>query len=176
MPDAGHAGTFWLRRVRGGEELFLCSSLDKLIIVWSDGRYRVVNPPDKLFVDKSMIYCAIMDKDRQMTVVYTQKDYGFTYIKRFTFGGAIMNRDYLCTPEHSTILHLQEGSPENIYVKYKPSKGQRIHQQCFHPGDVIVKGVKAKGVQMTSKSIARIAVDRPRWWKDDAETPRGVML
>ena len=36
--------------IRGGEELFKCSSLDRLLFVWKDGRYRMCPPEEKIFV------------------------------------------------------------------------------------------------------------------------------
>jgi topoisomerase-4 subunit A len=161
--------------IRGGEPLFDCSSLDKIIVVWDDGRYRMMPPPDKLFIDKNMIYCAIFDRDRQMTCVYTEPSYGFTYIKRFTFGGAIQNKEYRLAPEKSEVRLMVEGTPETLFIKYKPAKSQRIHQQVFSPAEVMIKGVSARGIQMTSKDIAKLAVEKPRWWEDDAESPKGVL-
>jgi len=162
--------------IRNAETLFQCSSLDKIIVCWDDGRYKVLPPPDKFFVDKNMLYCALFDRDRQMTCVYTQKDHGFSYLKRFTFGGAIQNKEYRLAPENSEVQLLQEGTPENIYLKYRPAKSQRIHQQVFTPSEVLVKGVSARGIQMTSKGISRIATQKPGWWEDDAESPKGVLL
>ncbi|MFZ4395550.1 MAG: DNA topoisomerase IV subunit A [Kiritimatiellia bacterium] len=162
--------------IRNAETLFQCSSLDKLVVCWDDGRYKVLPPPDKFFVDKNMIYCAIFDRDRQLTCVYTQKDHGFSYLKRFTFGGAIQNKEYRLAPENSEVQLLQEGTPETIYVKYRPAKSQRIHQQTFTPSEVGIKGVSARGIQMTSKGISKIESHKPRWWEDDVDSPRGVLL
>ena len=162
--------------IRNAEALFQCSSLDKIIVCWNDGRYKVMPPPDKFFVDKNMIYCAIFDRDRQMTCVYTQQEHGFSYLKRFTFGGAIQNKEYRLAPENSEVQLLQEGTPENIYLKYRPAKSQRISQQVFTPSEVLVKGVASRGIQMTSKAIAKIETHKPRWWEDDAESPKGVLV
>jgi topoisomerase-4 subunit A len=162
--------------LRNGELLFECSSLDRIIVVWDDGRYKMMPPPDKLFVDKNMLYCKKFDRDRQMTCVYTEGKYGFTYIKRFAFGGAIQNKEYRLAPAGSKIRLLEEGTPEAIYVKYKPAKSQRIHQQVFSPDEVIIKGVSARGVQMTSKGIAKIATAQQKWWDSGDNTPRGVLL
>lgn len=171
-PETGYLG----HGIKAGEERFACSSLDKLILVWDDGRYCVMPPPEKLFVDKNLVYCAIMDRKRQMTLVYTLSDCGFTYLKRFTFGGAILNRDYRCIPAKGRICLLREGTPETLFVKYKPAKGQRIHQQCFTPADVMVKSVNARGIQMTAKPIARISDEKPRGWQDEKNGPNGKLL
>lgn len=169
--ENGYIGT----DIRGGEELFKCSSLDKIIVVWEDGRYKMMPPPDKFFVDKNHIYCQLFDRDKEFTAVYTEPHYGFTYIKRFAFGGAIQNKEYHLAPEKSEVLLFEEGVPDAVYVKYKPAKAQRIHQQMFTPAEVLVKGVSAKGIQMTSKDISKIATKKPGWWDDSEATPKGVL-
>jgi topoisomerase-4 subunit A len=169
--ENGYIGT----DIRGGEELFKCSSLDKIIVVWEDGRYKMMPPPDKFFVDKNHLYCRIFDRDRAFTAIYTEPHYGFTYIKRFAFGGAIQNKEYRLAPEKSEVLLFEEGTPDTVFVKYKPAKAQRIHQQLFSPGEVHVKGVAAKGVQMTSKDIAKLSTKTPAWWDDSDKSPKGML-
>ena len=169
--ENGYIGT----DIRGGEELFKCSSLDKVLVVWEDGRYKMMPPPDKFFIDKSYQYCKIFDRDKEFTAVYTEPHYGFTYIKRFAFGGAIQNKEYRLAPEKSKLLLFEEGTPETVFLKYKPAKAQRIHQQIFSPSEVLVKGVSAKGIQMTSKDVAKIATKKPGWWDDSEATPKGVL-
>ncbi len=171
--EGGFIGT----DVRGGEELFKCSSLDKILIVWDDGRYKMMPPPDKIFIDHDFTDIRLYDRNREFTAVYTEAHYGFTYIKRFAFGGLIQNKEYRLAPEKSKLLLFCEGTPETLYVKYRPSKGQRIHQQAFTPSEVVVKGVSARGRQMTSKPVARLTTDKPRGWNDsDENSPKGVLL
>ena len=73
-------------------------------------------------------------------------------------------------------LSRKEGTPEAVYVKYRKTKGQRISQQAFHPGDIPVKGAKPRGNQMTLKPIEKLADRKPAWWDDAAVGPRGAML
>ncbi|MDH3981781.1 MAG: DNA topoisomerase IV subunit A, partial [Kiritimatiellaceae bacterium] len=64
-----------------GEVLMECSSLDKLLVVWTNGQYKVLPPPEKLFVDDSLERCEVFDRDKAFTAVYT--DARITYLKRF---------------------------------------------------------------------------------------------
>ncbi len=160
-----------------GEPLLECSSLDKLIAVWADARYKVFPPPDKLFTDTNLLYAAKFDRDRVMTAVFRWEQ--ITFLKRFTFGGAIQNKDYLCAPEGSELLFFSDAEIPELYLKYKPAKNQKIHQQIFKPGDVPVKGVQARGNQMTMKVVDKIAAGptKPRWWRDeDGDGPKGVLF
>lgn len=157
-----------------GDSVLSCSSYDKLFLMWKDGTYKVIQPPDKFFVDKHLVYCAKADRNRVMTMVYTYED--LTYIKRFKVGGTILDKEYLATPKGAKVLLLEEGTPDTVYVKYKPAKRQRIHQQTFQPADIPVKTAKAMGNHMTAKAVARIAVKRPRWWDPNEASPNGVVV
>ena len=158
-----------------GEPAFHCSSYDKIILVWDDCSYRIIPPPEKLFVDKNLIYAAVHDRDRVMTLVYVGD--GITHLKRFTFGGAILNKDYFCAPDNQKpkALFFSDEQPETLYVKYAPRKGQQIHQQEFDPAKVIVRTPKTRGIQMTSKRVTSITAQKPRNW-DAQSGPKGALL
>ena len=157
-----------------GDELFTCSSYDKILLVWNDGCYQVMHTPEKLFVDQGLIHCAPFDRDQDYTIVFTHE--AVTFMKRFTFGGAIMNRDYSCSVSKSKIWLLETGVPDEIFVKYKRAKNQRINQQVFHPGKVPLKGAKARGNQITVKEIAEISTVKPRGWSRGKASPRGAPM
>ena len=157
-----------------GEPDFTCSSLAKLLLLWQDGRYRVVPPPEKLFVDKDLLYAGVFDRDAVCTMVYTAEN--ATSIKKFNFGGVIQNRDYNALPAEGKILYFSPDVPEQLYVVYAPKKGQQIRQQVFATKYVRQHGVKSRGVRMTTKKIAAIGHNKPRSW-DDKEAPvRGALL
>ena len=185
--------------LRTGDELFKCSSLDELILVWKDGRFKKTQPEDKIFVDKNLLavirYNQEKDREsREFTCVYEEGGYGFSYIKRFRFGGLIRNKDYFLAPEKpkSRILFFQEGCPETLYVKFKPAKNQKIHQQHFLPREQVskvnpttgksektdvvpVRTASTKGKQLTTKPIARISSAKGSWWDDSATPSKGVL-
>lgn len=168
------AATGYFGHAVDGEPCFSCSSLDKIMLAWADGRYKMMPPPDKLFVDQNLIYRDLHQRDRVMTAVYTAG--GITYLKRFTFGGAIMNKEYLFTLPDAKVWLLSDADPENIYVIYAPAKGQRINQQIYHARDVAVKGVSARGVQMTVKDIKSVSSTKPRNWDDKEQSPKGSWM
>ncbi len=157
-----------------GEPLFSCSSYDKVVAVQGDGRYRVMPPPEKQFVDKDLVYADVASRDKVFTLVYTNG--GITYMKRFQFGGAIQNREYRCAPEDSKILIFEEGTVDAIYVKYAKAKRQRITQQIFKTADLPVRTPKAKGLQMTVKKIKWIGTAKPRGWQDSKDNPDGALI
>jgi len=185
--------------LRNGDELFKCSSLDELILVWRDGRFKKVQPEDKIFVDKDLLavirYNQEKDREtRDFTCVYEEGGYGFSYIKRFRFGGLIRNKEYRLAPEKpkSKIIFFQAGCPDTIYVKFKPAKNQKIHQQHFLPKEqvkrtnaetgkpepqdvVLIRSAGAKGKQLTTKPIARISASKGSWWDESEPPSKGIL-
>ena len=182
--------------IRGGDEMFKCSSLDKLVLIWKDGRYKMCPPDDKIFVDKDLVEVFLFnpekDREKEFTCVYEDGLYGFSYVKFLSFGGMINNKEYRMAPEKSRIILFMPGAPESIWVKYRPAKNQRVHQQMFDLKEYY-KSKKTgddgkpkplpgasyngnRGKQVTMKAIARVAVSRPSWWDDSEDSPQGVLL
>ena len=157
------------------ESSLSCSSYDKILLVWDDGRYKVIAPPEKLFVDKNLVHFALADRDKVFILVYRGPDQ-ITYLKRFSFGGTILNKEYSCTTARSKVLLFLDRTPEELFVKYDPAKGQRIHQQVFRPQELPVKGVKARGSMLTIKKVSTIGTRKPRNWDDTQKSPRGALF
>lgn len=164
--DKGYLGY----KISGDEFNLDCTKFDKLLLVFRDGHYKVVELPEKLFVGPDLIYCAIPDRDAITTLAYTNRE--ATYLKRFTFGGSILNKIYHCIPPKSKILFFEPGTPAEIYVKYKPAPYQKVNQQLANPSQVLVKGVKSRGIQLSIKEVSSINSKPPRGWDPDAPTTR----
>jgi topoisomerase-4 subunit A len=137
-----------------GDASFRCSPLDRLLLVWEDGRYQIIPPPEKLFVDKNLLYFNIFDRDKIFTIVYSTS--AATFLKRFTFGGAIMNRDYNCAQEHAKIRYLTDRSVNEVRLKYRHVKGARIDEQTFAAGEIAVRGPKTRGNQVTKRTVTSV--------------------
>ena len=138
-----------------GEASFRCSPLDRLLLVWEDGRYQLIPPPEKLFVDKNLVYINIFDRDKIFTIIYSTST--GTFFKRFTFGGAIMNRDYNCAQEHATIRYLTDRSVNEVRLKYRHVKGARFDEQTFATKEIAVRGPKTRGNQVTKRTVTSVS-------------------
>ena len=157
-------------KVQGEEFEIACSKLDKLLLVFRDGGYRVVQVEEKTFVGSDLLYCAHPDRDAEYTMVYRLAK--ATFLKRLRIGGTILNKEYRCAPEKSKILLWEEGTPETLYIRYKPAPYQRFAQQTLAPGELAVKGPKVRGKQITIKEVASVRSSPPRNWDAEAPTSR----
>ncbi|MBV9299102.1 MAG: DNA topoisomerase IV subunit A [Verrucomicrobia bacterium] len=138
------------------ESAFRCSPLDRLLLVWDTGRYQMIPPPDKLFVDKNLVYFGIFDREKTFTLVYSTEK--ATFVKRFSFGGAIMNRDYNCAQENAKIRLLTDRPITEIRLKYRHSKGARVHEQSVSASDFAVRGPKTRGNQVTKRTVTSVTI------------------
>jgi topoisomerase-4 subunit A len=153
----------------GGEEFKMdCTRFDKLLLVFKDGHYKMIELPEKLFVGPDLVYCGVPERDRVFTVAYTNRD--ASYLKRFTFGGMILDKEYFCIAEKSRILFFETDTPERLYIKYKPAPHQKVSQQTCQPGELSVKGAKSIGNQISIKDVQSVNTKPPRNWDPEATT------
>ena len=157
-----------------GEPLISCSPLDRLLLVWRDGRCKVVAPPEKLFVDSTLIYWAILDRDRVMTAVY-EHDF-FAYYKKFTVGGLTTNRESRIAPKGASIRLFSDANPPVLYVRYAADSRIRIRQQRYAVERQPVRGRDAKGLVLTANMIEFIGVEKAADWDDALTGPPGKFI
>jgi topoisomerase-4 subunit A len=153
-------------KVSGEEFKLECTKFDKLIMVFKDGHYKVTELPEKLFVGPDLVYCATPERERIFTLAYTNRQ--ATYLKRFAFGGTIMDKEYFCIPEKSRIMFFGPDTPKELYIRYKPAAYQKVNQQTCNPADVAIKGVKSRGNQISIKEVSSITSEPTRGWDDKA--------
>ncbi|MEO7299767.1 MAG: DNA topoisomerase IV subunit A [Verrucomicrobiota bacterium] len=157
-------------KVSGEEFKIDCTKFDKLLLVFKDGHYKVLELPEKTFVGPDLIHSDLPERDRVFTLCYTNRE--ATYLKRFTFGGTILDKEYFCIPEKSKILFFEPETPKELFIKYKPAPHQKIHQQTCDPSEVGVKGAKTVGRQISIKDVGSINSKPPRNWESDLPITR----
>lgn len=157
-----------------GEPLTTCSPLDRLLLIWKDGRCKVVPPPDKLFVDTSLIYCAILDRERLLAIVY-ELDF-FAYYKKFKVGGLTTNRESRIAPKGSKIRFFSVDDPPELYVRYAKDERIKIRQQRFSVEKQPLRGRDTKGLVLTANMIEYIAAEKAPDWDDALTGPPGKFL
>ena len=159
-------------KVSGEEFKLECTKFDKILLVFKDGTYKVSELPEKLFVGPELFYCGLPEREKIFTCAYTDRN--ASYLKRFTFGGTILNKAYSCIPEKSRILFFAPETPKQLYVRYKPAPHQKISQQTCDPNEIEVKSAKTRGRQLSIKDISSVTAEPTRGWDEKAATTKIV--
>jgi topoisomerase-4 subunit A len=155
-------------KVNGEEFKVECTKFDKVLLVFKDGTYKVTELPEKLFVGPELFFCGLPDRETVFTCAYTDRN--ASYLKRFKFGGTIMNKAYLCIPEKSRILFFAPQTPKVLYIRYKPAPHQKINQQTCDPSKIEIKSSKTRGRQISIKDISSVTAEPTRGWDEQATT------
>ncbi len=164
--ESGYVGY----KVNGEEFKAECTKFDKILLVFKDGTYKVTELPEKMFVGPELFYCGLPDRERIFTCAYTNRQ--ASYLKRFTFGGTILNKAYFCIPEKSRILFFAPETPKVLYIRYKPAPHQKISQQTCDPKEIEIKGPKTRGRQISIKDISSVTAEPTRGWDEKAATTK----
>ena len=168
--ESGYVGY----KVSGEEFKLECTKFDKVLLVFKDGTYKVTELPEKLFIGPELFYCGLPDRETVFTCAYTDRK--ASYLKRFKFGGTIMNKAYLCIPDKSRILFFAPETPKVLYVRYKPALHQKISQQTCDPKHIEVKSPKTRGRQISIKDISSVTAEPTRGWDEKATTTEIVFV
>ncbi|NBV22934.1 MAG: DNA topoisomerase IV subunit A [Proteobacteria bacterium] len=161
-------------KVNGDEFKLDCTKFDKLLLVFKDGTYKVTELVEKLFIGPDLYYCGLPDRERVFTCAYTDRN--ASYLKRFTFGGTIMDKTYQCIPEKSRILLFIPDTPKVLYIRYKPAPHQKVSQQTCDPSKIEVRSPKTLGRQLSIKDISSVTPEPTRGWDDSAATTEIVFV
>ncbi len=151
--------------MRQGVNQFMVSTFDRILIIQKDGTYFVTDVPDKIFVGKGMRYCALADKEEMdkvvFTVIYQEKSLKYLFIKRFVINQFILNKSYQILPKGPFQLYaLSTHEDARITIQYKAGGGYKNLEDRTYFSRFLVKGVRAKGVRLTTKEAQTIRIKR----------------
>ncbi len=141
------------------EESFPCSEYDKLLLIFKNGMYKVINVTDKLFVGHDLLWVNKLQQKLVFNIVYRDGRENRAYIKRFVTPKFILDKEYHLFAEHkrSLIQFLTTESEGRIRVYFAPSKRAKHNYADFDWNEFLIKGVAAKGKRISPRVVRRIA-------------------
>lgn len=152
---AGFVGT----KVTGAEKKIACTNYDKLLVLYEDGSYRVVNTPEKQYIhgkEAKAVHVCIADKQTVFNVAYKDPKTHLCFAKKFIVKQFILDKEYRYFDEGAELLYLTTKPKARLELFFIPKVNQRISRVEFSFDKVLVKGVAAGGVKMASRAIKRV--------------------
>lgn len=154
--DTGYVGT----KVSGAQ--LECSPLDKLLLLFSNGSYCVINIPQKQYLqteDKKIIWVGVADKSTIINVVYSDKKTKVPYIKRFIVKKFILDKEYhFLDIINNKIELMSTDSAMVLSLEFLPEKGKKlVYRRCAF-SDIDVKGVETRGVRLAKQRLKNVKV------------------
>ncbi|MBI4881063.1 MAG: DNA topoisomerase IV subunit A [Planctomycetes bacterium] len=156
-PESGFFGT----KVRGAEHQVAMSEFDKVLVVTSDGTYRVMGPVDKVLLPGKVLHCGLFDPEQgeRFTVVYRDRE-RIAWGKKVHIQSFIKDKVYDLVPVEGGRLDVLAPTlePGPVHLAFVPAKRQRVAEATFDLDGLEVKGVAARGNRLAPKPVARVSL------------------
>jgi topoisomerase-4 subunit A len=142
--------------VKGSKFKFDVTEHDFVLGIASDGTYRVMQQPDKVFFPARLIHCAPFDPEAgfEFTLVYRDGTRIF-YGKRVKIEKFIRNKEYrlIKDPAGRVELLLPDGDEGILSVEFVPAPRQRVKTARFDLSTLEPTGVGARGNRIAAKPV-----------------------
>ncbi len=145
-------------KVDGAEEIE-CTNYDKLLVLFKDGTYKVINIPEKQYVHKSdnkAVFVGVADKQSVFSVAYKDPKTHHCFAKRFIVKQFILDKEYRYLDEGMGLEYLTTAPDLKLELQFIPKIKQKVSKAEFSFKDVLVKGVAAKGVRMSQRGVKKV--------------------
>lgn len=142
------------------EKPLACTNFDKLLLLYQDGSYMVINIPEKQYVNQDgnkVIYAGVADKQTVMSVVYKDPKTHLCYAKRFIVDKFILEKVYRYFEEGMQLMLFSDQPKVNLDVQLIPKPKQKVSRIAFDMEQVRVKGVSALGIRISNRQVKKLS-------------------
>ncbi len=145
------------------DDIVLCSEVDHLLCVERTGDFKIINIPEKIYIDRLFEFRKY-DKTTVFGIVYSEKKTQKLYMKRTCIDKFITDKEYRIIPEGCR-LELITSRPNAIYeIKIDtPVKSRQVQE--INLMDAPLRSAKAGGTPVAQRKLLKITflryVDEP---------------
>lgn len=153
-PVGGFVGT----KVTDGTT-FECTNFDKLLVLFKDGTYTVMNMPEKQYLyhnGKKVVHVGPADKKSVFNVVYKDPKTNLCYGKRFIIDKFLLDKPYRYLEENTNLEYVNLDPQATVELQFIPKHKQKVNKVQVNFNDIRIKGVTAKGIRLSSKPIKKL--------------------
>ncbi len=136
-----------------------CSEFDKILLIFKDGRFKVIKVSDKVFVDHDLFWVGKISGKTIFNLIYRDGAQKVSYVKRFGTPKFIMDKEYRLFKAHkkSWIQFLQTGEGVRVRVDFVPLTRAKSNSLRLHLDECLIKGAGAKGKRLSTRNVRRIS-------------------
>ena len=145
------------------DQAIACSEYDRLLLLFSNGVYKVIPVTDKLFVGHELQWFGKVEKDLIFNVLYRDGQENIVYAKRFKTPSFILEKEYRIFAEHkrSKILLLTFGQGKSAHISLMSSPRAKSNVLDVYFDDYLVKNPSARGKRISTRVVRKIAEGAP---------------
>ncbi|MBS0629068.1 MAG: DNA topoisomerase IV subunit A [Verrucomicrobia bacterium] len=140
-PKSGFVGT----KIAGPTQ-FSCTNFDKLLVFFKDGTYKVINVPEKQFVEGA-VWVGVADKTTVINVIYKNTETNQAWAKRFIVEKFILDKPYRYIDEGGKLEYISSDIEPELEIQH--ARGKIVYPLK----DVLVKGAQARGIRIAKSAF-----------------------
>ncbi|MGR0479996.1 MAG: DNA topoisomerase IV subunit A [Candidatus Electronema sp. V4] len=136
-----------------------CSELDRILLIFRDGLYKVIPVPDKLFVGPDLLWMGPVRKELVFNLIYRAGALNLSYVKRFRTPKFILNKDYRLFEEHKrSVIQLLLVGEKGLRAKVSlvPSARARSNALEIDFDEHLIKGEAAQGKRVSERAVRKV--------------------
>ncbi|WP_420209323.1 DNA topoisomerase IV subunit A [Candidatus Electronema sp. JC] len=136
-----------------------CSELDRILLIFRDGLYKVIPAPDKLFVGPDLLWMGPVRKELVFNLIYRSGALNLSYVKRFRTPKFILNKDYRLFEEHNrSVIQLLLVGEKGLRAKVSlvPSARARSNALEIDFDEHLIKGEAAQGKRVSERAVRKV--------------------
>lgn len=141
------------------ENTIECTNFDKLLVIFKDGTYTVINIPEKQYIHhhgSQVVYLGIADKKTVINVVYRDSKSKLVYGKRFIVEKYLLDKSYRYFEEGMTLDFISTEQSVELELQFVPKVRQKVAKATFNLDQIGIKGVTAKGIRLSPREVKKI--------------------
>ncbi|MGM0440567.1 MAG: DNA topoisomerase IV subunit A [Chlamydiota bacterium] len=154
-PEEGFVGT----KV-SSDITFECTNFDKILLMYKDGTYTVINIPEKQYVQHDgipIVYVAPADKKTTFRVVYRDLATKYCYVKSFIIKQFILEKAYHYLDDNTQLELITTEPHQQVELRFIPKPKQKITKMTVDLDEISnIKSVSAKGVRIAKKEVKKV--------------------
>jgi topoisomerase-4 subunit A len=152
--STGFIGT----KVTGAKEIE-CTNFDKLLLVFKDGSYKVINIPEKQYLhtnDNKAVFVGVADKETVISVAYKDPKTHLCFAKKFIVKQFILDKEYRYMEEGMNLEFFSTAPKIDVELQFIPKIKQKVSKIQFSFKDVPVRNSSARGFRMSQRGVKKI--------------------
>lgn len=153
-PASGFVGT----KVTG-DNVFECTNFDKLLLVFKNGTYTVINIPEKQYVhheNNKVVYAGVADKKTVLNVAYKDHKTHICFAKRFIVTQFILDKVYRFMEEGMDLQYISSAQKPVLELQLIPKVKQKESKIVFNFDSISVKGFGAKAARIDKRPVKKV--------------------
>lgn len=140
-----------------GELLGSFKGEDRLLIALKNGTLKVVVPDLSLHFDPDTIYLKKLIPERPLSAVYFDGEKSRYFVKRFNWESGDNEENIVTAHPKSSLDFLSNDTHARVEILFRKIKGvAKEPQEVVLSEFISVKGIKAKGNQLTTETVNKI--------------------